>query len=149
MSDYKCPYCKFNESGLLMHIRTKHPEKVEAFTALKADQHRAEQAAKATEPAPPEPEIVDKPVADEVIHGIVLMETLSRFQQHRVDADGIGRMDAVRANMMSCAANILRNVPDGRERALAVTKLEEAMHHANAGIARTYPPIHSDVLEST
>lgn len=34
---------------------------------------------------------------------------------------------------------VLYKVPDGRERATALTRLEEAVMHANAGIARQYP----------
>lgn len=46
---------------------------------------------------------------------------------------------SVRANLQSAAEFVDIYVPDGREKALAVTKLEEAMFWANAAIARSNP----------
>jgi hypothetical protein len=42
----------------------------------------------------------------------------------------------IRDVMIEAARNVFYTVPEGRERALALTKLEEAMFWANAGIAR-------------
>lgn len=42
----------------------------------------------------------------------------------------------VRANCWSLANSFLYNLPDGREKSIALTKLEEAMFWANAAIAR-------------
>lgn len=42
----------------------------------------------------------------------------------------------VRARCKEVAQHIERNLPDSRERSLAMTKLEEAMMWANAAIAR-------------
>ncbi|QBJ00232.1 hypothetical protein SEA_PHARAOH_43 [Mycobacterium phage Pharaoh] len=43
---------------------------------------------------------------------------------------------SVRAAIGSTAEYVDANVPEGREKALAITKLEEAMFWANAAIAR-------------
>lgn len=43
---------------------------------------------------------------------------------------------SARAAMREAALRVLELVPEGREKALALTKLEEAMMWANAGIAR-------------
>ena len=44
---------------------------------------------------------------------------------------------SIRYACKSLAVNIDNNVPDGREKALAITKIEEAMFWANAAIARS------------
>lgn len=44
--------------------------------------------------------------------------------------------EVLRAEAKKLALHIVDVVPDGRERALAITKLEEAVFWANAGIAR-------------
>lgn len=43
---------------------------------------------------------------------------------------------SVREILKNAALKIDKKVPDGREKALAITKLEEAMYWANAAIAR-------------
>ena len=42
----------------------------------------------------------------------------------------------VRHKLLEAAVEVDANVPDGREKSLAITALEEAMHWANAGISR-------------
>jgi uncharacterized protein DUF6894 len=46
---------------------------------------------------------------------------------------------AVREACRAAAEVVDRTVPDGREKSLALTKLEEATFWANAGIARALP----------
>ncbi|MHC4277743.1 MAG: Acb2/Tad1 domain-containing protein [Planctomycetota bacterium] len=61
------------------------------------------------------------------------------FCQHIVNnAQGM-RMDSVREILGSAARLIAKRVPEGRELSLALTKLEEAMFWADAGIARNAP----------
>ncbi len=59
-----------------------------------------------------------------------------RFTYHQPVGDQNDRYTVVRATARSLAHVILDNVTDGRERSLALTKLEEAIFWANAGIAR-------------
>lgn len=47
---------------------------------------------------------------------------------------------SIRDAAYELAHDILHVVPDSRERSIALTKVEEAMFWANAGIARTSPP---------
>jgi hypothetical protein len=49
------------------------------------------------------------------------------------------RHELVRAGLLGIALMLVDNVPPGRELALAITALEEAMMWANAGIARVEP----------
>jgi hypothetical protein len=59
-----------------------------------------------------------------------------RFTYHAPDAAKIELHNTVR-NMAKAAADAFNAVvPEGREKALAITKLEEAMMWGNAGIAR-------------
>ena len=55
----------------------------------------------------------------------------ARFQTHPPVNNTV-----VRAHIRYAAKTVLRVVPPGREQSLAITKLEEAMFWANAGIAR-------------
>ena len=66
-----------------------------------------------------------------------LLDLQKRFKHHPPSkADTILRHEKVRASCLDTAAIIETLVPDGREKSLATTKLEEAMMWANAGIAR-------------
>lgn len=62
--------------------------------------------------------------------------------EHRFDfhpaatAEKRGEHGSVRAAAKELALFIDANVPDGREKAVALTKVEEAMFWANAAIAR-------------
>ena len=45
----------------------------------------------------------------------------------------------IRSGMYLAAVTVMERVPPGREQSLALTKIEEAMMWANAGIARVGP----------
>jgi len=59
-----------------------------------------------------------------------------RMGYHPADADRATLHQSVREAARRMAVTISQDVPEGRERALALTKVEEAMFWANAGIAR-------------
>jgi hypothetical protein len=58
------------------------------------------------------------------------------FIYHESKDDQQGRYDLLRGQTGLLAKSILSNVPPSRERSLALTKLEEVVMWANAGIAR-------------
>lgn len=61
-----------------------------------------------------------------------------RFDYHPPSTDVVkGTHEHVRALLYAVAAEFDATFPDGREKSLAITKLEEAMFWANAAIART------------
>ena len=64
------------------------------------------------------------------------LEIESRFVAHKTYDIQNKKMENVRDECLATARHIVRNVPEGREKALALTALEEAMFWANAGIAR-------------
>lgn len=60
-----------------------------------------------------------------------------RFDYHPPKNSGVADShEAVRRAAKALAYNIVQVVPEGREQSSALTKVEEAMFHANAGIAR-------------
>ena len=64
-------------------------------------------------------------------------ETIERnFTYHKPDGDRIGRYEEIRAKAKELAYLIDGLCLPGRERSLAMTKLEEAVMWANASIAR-------------
>lgn len=63
-----------------------------------------------------------------------------RFDYHKPPNQAVAQEhEALRAACKTAAEAIVRHVPEGREQSSALTKVEEAMFHGNAGIAR-----HSD-----
>lgn len=60
----------------------------------------------------------------------------ARFRVHVADADRLEAHEQVRVLLGAVARELSAHVPDGREKSLVLTKLEEAMFWANAGIAR-------------
>ena len=58
------------------------------------------------------------------------------FNYHAPSTEKVIRHENVRDTCKELALFILENCPPGRERALALTKVEEAMLWANAAIAR-------------
>lgn len=57
------------------------------------------------------------------------------FVYHAPKTEQPERYEALRAQAKDLAYNLIRMVPPGRERALAITKLEESIMWANKGIA--------------
>lgn len=60
----------------------------------------------------------------------------ARIKYHRPDQEGIERIAQMRKRALDWGEYILGLVPPGREQALALTKIEEALMWAIAGIAR-------------
>lgn len=58
------------------------------------------------------------------------------FAHHTVDDSEAKQMAELRARFADVANGLVEVVPDGREQQIALTKLEEALFWANAGIAR-------------
>jgi len=61
----------------------------------------------------------------------------NNFTYHAPSERKIGQHQMIRDAGKTYANIILHNVPEGREQSLAMTKLEEVVMWANAGIART------------
>lgn len=70
------------------------------------------------------------------ISSSALADIENRIKYHRPDQDAISRIAAMRHAALSWAADVLALVPAGREQAIALTKIEEALMWSNAGIAR-------------
>lgn len=61
----------------------------------------------------------------------------NRFNYHAPHNESVKKAhEMVRAQMFGAASTVVDCCPEGREQALALTKLEEAMFWANAAIAR-------------
>jgi hypothetical protein len=60
----------------------------------------------------------------------------NRFDHHAPDEFKIQKHQIVRQSAKELAQTFVEFVPEGREKALALTKLEEALFWANAAIAR-------------
>lgn len=69
-------------------------------------------------------------------------DLLNRFSYHPPSGNKTAAYNEVRAKALEFAEFLNVTVPDGRELSLALTKLEEAVMWANAGIARD-PLAHS------
>lgn len=63
-----------------------------------------------------------------------------RFIFHKPSPNALNLMDGVRAACHETAKRINYSMVDCREKSLAITKLEEAMFWANAGLARPHEP---------
>ena len=64
-------------------------------------------------------------------------EIRDRFKFHEPDTDRKAQdHDKVRLACQGLAVYLNNLVPEGREKSLAITKVEEAMFWANAGLAR-------------
>lgn len=60
----------------------------------------------------------------------------NRFVHHPPDEDRATLHQGIRDAGREAALRVLQLVPEGRERAIAITKIEEFVMWANAGIAR-------------
>lgn len=60
----------------------------------------------------------------------------TRFTYHKPSGDQPDRYNQIRRMAHDLAIELGHLVPDSREKSLALTKLEEAVMWANAGIAR-------------
>jgi hypothetical protein len=60
----------------------------------------------------------------------------NRFTYHPPDTERAAQHERVRGTMLAIAKNLNAILPPGRELALVLTHLEEAMFWANAAIAR-------------
>jgi hypothetical protein len=63
-------------------------------------------------------------------------DLVHRFAYHAPTGGKAKKHEAVRAACLEAALEIAVHCPNSRELSLAITKLEEAMMHANAAIAR-------------
>ena len=68
--------------------------------------------------------------------GASMCEISRRFEHHPSTAEQVHTYDEIRNKARELALLVAGVVPDGRERALAVTHLEAAVMWANAGVAR-------------
>lgn len=60
----------------------------------------------------------------------------TRFEYHPPRAEDISKFELIRAKAKEFSFILDAQVPDSREKSLAITKLEEVVMWANAGIAR-------------
>ena len=63
-------------------------------------------------------------------------ELKHRFTHHPPKPEQIGIYREIRARALEFARYINGTVPDSREKAQALTDIEDAVMHANAGVAR-------------
>ena len=59
-----------------------------------------------------------------------------RIRYHKPSNEGIQRIAQMRRIILEASRTVAALVPEGREQAVALTKLEEALMWSNAGIAR-------------
>jgi hypothetical protein len=65
-------------------------------------------------------------------------DMINRFTSHPVTEEETAKaLDTIRLQCLRLSSYIGQYVPKGRERSTALTKLEEVMFWANAGIARS------------
>lgn len=81
-----------------------------------------------------------------------------RFKYHKPQGSQEGMYQTVRSNAQQLTSVIEHLVPNSREKSLALTKIEEAMFWANAGIARNtkwkvtalqYPDVDPETYKET
>lgn len=67
----------------------------------------------------------------------MISEIIKRFTYHKVVGSAVDDMQVIRTTARGLALLFHETVPPGREANTALSKLEEAVMWANAGIART------------
>ncbi len=65
-------------------------------------------------------------------------EIKRRVTYHPPTPAALERHQAMRESVETTLANVAAFVPESREQSIAITKLEEALFWANAGIARNH-----------
>lgn len=60
----------------------------------------------------------------------------NRIKYHRPTEEGISRIAANRKAALAFADTVLSSCPEGRDKEISLTKIEEALFWANAAIAR-------------
>jgi hypothetical protein len=76
---------------------------------------------------------------------VELEDIRRRFTYHKPDADRAGRHENIRAQCRNLALNLNESLPEGREKSLAITHLEEVMMWSNAALARQKPSASEEV----
>jgi hypothetical protein len=59
----------------------------------------------------------------------------NEFKVHRLNEDGLAKADQLAQLFTTLLAQLDRMIPTGRERAIVVTKLQEAAHFAKMALA--------------
>ena len=65
-----------------------------------------------------------------------LNDLFNRFTYHKPKEHQVPKFEAIRKDALNLAVTVNGMCPDSREKSLAITKIEEAVSHANAAIAR-------------
>jgi hypothetical protein len=73
---------------------------------------------------------------DDEVRNEAIGELQDLMVYHPPNEDQVARFNTLRADLMNLGATILTQCPPGRERSLAITKLEEVRTWANASVAR-------------
>lgn len=67
------------------------------------------------------------------------------FDTHKLNAKGFERMQAYKQIMADAVNNVIRAMPDGREKAIFLTKMEEGVFFGAKAIAAD-PENHTEVV---
>jgi hypothetical protein len=71
-------------------------------------------------------------------HGSGPTPLAQRFARHAPTLEGETQMELMRAHVFTLAKQIDTTVPEGREKSLALTHLQECLMWSNAGISGQY-----------
>lgn len=69
------------------------------------------------------------------------------FKVHRLNKDGFAKAEELAQEFSKLASFIEQNVPEGRERSITMTHLQDAAFHAKRGIAEI--PAHQEEAVAT